>query len=267
MFNVSPIAETINAPSRQPPRDVTIEPSAFLPPVVNIVECLRLDPVTVQPVAPLSRKAAAIAASEAAARGDLTTAVALPTAEQRAAERAAALAPPRISETCKFSSAEREKLLNFRTLLANCVVEMDDLRQMILEDDGSSCGLPRLCEKHRVRLAGSTFSLEDARRELCSAWLLDKLKQYKDYVDSALADELEAGAPPRSRNTSARSSPAPTPTISPTPCDGDRVNAISRPPTSNGYARAPVEDSDQQPRSLEQGFTLSRVPVIKPLGI
>lgn len=267
MFNVSPIAETVNAPVRQAPRDVTNEPTAYLPPTTNIVECLRIDPVTVEAAAPLSRKCDGASISETTEGGDLPPAEDLQTAEQKKAERAAALAPPRISETCKFSSDERQKLQDFRSRLINAALELEEMRKMILDDDGSACGLAHLRETQRVRLGGSTFSLEDARRELCSEWLCDKIKQYKNYVDSALADELETSTQSRSRNTSARSSPVSSPALAPKPWDGTGVHAFPRLPPSNGYTMAPVQNLERQPGSPEQAFSLSRVPVIKPLGI
>jgi hypothetical protein len=222
----------------------------------------------VSPVAETVSAPGAVAAiPETTDRGDLLPGTGLLTAEQKTADRAAAFAPPRISETCKFSSDEREKLQNFRTRLINSALELEEMRRMILDDDGSACGLAHLRETQRVRLGGSTFSLEDARRELCSEWLSDKIKEYKHFVDCALADELETSTQSRSRNTSAQSTPVSSPALAPKPWDGTGVHAFPRLPPSNGFSIAPVQNSERQPGSPEQAFSLSRVPVIKPLGI
>lgn len=101
---------------------------------------------------------------------------------------------PVASTSCRFSWEEQGKLLRLRGLLLRCSGELTTLRSLVLRDGGAACGLPQLKEAHRSRLAGHTYSLEDARDDFCNNKLLDKLKRYIAFVDGALVDNLEGEA-------------------------------------------------------------------------
>jgi len=97
-------------------------------------------------------------------------------------------APSRISESCKFNPDEQQRLLRLREQLGKCEAEMRELCGIL---QGASSGLPLRCEKHRSYCKDHVFSVEDARRELCHAWLLERLVGYIDFVDHALEDRLD----------------------------------------------------------------------------
>merc|ERR1712194_216616 len=98
-----------------------------------------------------------------------------------------------VSEACKFTAAEQEGLIAMRRRLLSCVGELAELEALLQEKDDAPCGLPRSREQHRTRMCGhaSTFSLEDAKRDFETTRLVQRLQDYVDFCEAALADRLE----------------------------------------------------------------------------
>merc|ERR1712226_1528893 len=72
------------------------------------------------------------------------------------------------------------------------------LQDCILEEGGVACGLPLLREGHRVRMAGQTFSIEDARRDFCNDWSIsEKMRKYALFIDQAMRGDLDSAPMPR----------------------------------------------------------------------
>jgi len=96
-----------------------------------------------------------------------------------------------ISEACKFTPAEQHRLLVLRRQLVRCESELAQLRALTLQADGEGTGLAKLHEAHRVRINGMTFSQEDAKRDLCNVWLLERLRKYILFIDAGLENKLD----------------------------------------------------------------------------
>mmetsp|Transcript_58911 Transcript_58911/g.164593 ORF Transcript_58911/g.164593 Transcript_58911/m.164593 type:complete len:311 (-) Transcript_58911:120-1052(-) len=97
-----------------------------------------------------------------------------------------------VSETCKFTPAEQERLIRFRSRLVDCEEELATLCALLTDNNSTTSGLPWLRETHRNRLKSHVFSAEDATRDLCNARLLGRLRDYVAFVDHALADRLDS---------------------------------------------------------------------------
>eukprot|EP00747_Dinoflagellata_sp_TGD_P179200 gnl/TRDRNA2_/TRDRNA2_29617_c0_seq1.p1 gnl/TRDRNA2_/TRDRNA2_29617_c0~~gnl/TRDRNA2_/TRDRNA2_29617_c0_seq1.p1 ORF type:complete len:302 (+),score=53.65 gnl/TRDRNA2_/TRDRNA2_29617_c0_seq1:41-907(+) len=174
------VKKSDNRPVQCPPRDVLLEPSAYMPASAPVVTASTASAVSLPPASRLHKPGKEGAADEKEVEC------------QGAAEALDQSAPaPCISESCKFSIEERERLLQLRSRLVSCSAAMRDLCQLVSKDEGSNTGLPFLREVQRVRLRGCTYSVEDARRELGNEWFVDTMKQYIAFVDNALADKLD----------------------------------------------------------------------------
>eukprot|EP00928_Gymnodinium_smaydae_P075107 TRINITY_DN58112_c0_g1_i1.p1 TRINITY_DN58112_c0_g1~~TRINITY_DN58112_c0_g1_i1.p1 ORF type:complete len:318 (-),score=42.53 TRINITY_DN58112_c0_g1_i1:22-918(-) len=99
--------------------------------------------------------------------------------------------PVKICETSKFNPEEQRKMVLLRKKISRCEEEFRALTDLLQKDSGVASGLPRLSDIDRARYQGHTFSVEDAKRELCHPWLLERLADYGTFVDSALQDKLD----------------------------------------------------------------------------
>eukprot|EP00747_Dinoflagellata_sp_TGD_P191410 gnl/TRDRNA2_/TRDRNA2_54735_c0_seq1.p1 gnl/TRDRNA2_/TRDRNA2_54735_c0~~gnl/TRDRNA2_/TRDRNA2_54735_c0_seq1.p1 ORF type:complete len:262 (+),score=43.10 gnl/TRDRNA2_/TRDRNA2_54735_c0_seq1:46-786(+) len=192
-----------NVPAQQPPRDLRLAPSSYLPPgehaVVSSVSTSRRSPDPGNP--DMEREFSSSVTVDA-------TAAPRPASEQSVGEAGekpdASWYPPsvfedalgdgklvRVSESCKFSPTEQQNLIGLRRKVDHCAGELQALCALLADESGAASGLPSLRDSHRCRLGGRTFSAEDAKRDLCNSWLLDRLNGYVAFVDHALADELD----------------------------------------------------------------------------
>lgn len=96
-----------------------------------------------------------------------------------------------VSELCKFSPSEQEGLLALKDRLARCATEFDELYDILKDEDGARSGLPHLRERHRARLDGKEFTVEDAQREFCVTRLSERMREYMEFIDAAFAGELD----------------------------------------------------------------------------
>mmetsp|Transcript_47971 Transcript_47971/g.104367 ORF Transcript_47971/g.104367 Transcript_47971/m.104367 type:complete len:241 (+) Transcript_47971:50-772(+) len=204
-----------NRPLQQPPRDVSLAPETYLPSAGRAL----VTAVTTARESPDPRASGRVGsfASEALAVPppvvDRATAVAEAVVNMRyPASAFVADQDDRrllaLSETCQYSPEEQHQLLELRRRLASCASELSRLRSHIVREDGA--GLPRLREAHRCRLGGNTFSVEDAKRELCQPWLEEKMAAYIVFIDSALADTLDTSPRAASRRSVP---PSPSPAL------------------------------------------------------
>merc|ERR1711977_106558 len=96
----------------------------------------------------------------------------------------------RTSETCKFTPDKQHQLIELRRRLMAFEEEYTGLCDL-LSDGPLASGLPLLKDEARCRLHGTTFSVEDAKRELCNEWYKRRLGDFVNFVDKALADQLD----------------------------------------------------------------------------
>eukprot|EP00929_Paragymnodinium_shiwhaense_P040259 TRINITY_DN21034_c0_g1_i1.p1 TRINITY_DN21034_c0_g1~~TRINITY_DN21034_c0_g1_i1.p1 ORF type:complete len:325 (+),score=71.78 TRINITY_DN21034_c0_g1_i1:40-975(+) len=211
-----------NGPAQCPPRDLQLAPSRYLPPQDH---ALVTAVTTVRPAEiPLSSLLAygESSGNRSAGRKSLfakakakvpdkfvfnTCVARLRSAEEQggggnilAADCGSAVAAyplpdgsntAKTRETCKFTADKQQQLLELRRRMSSFQTVYKDLCDMI-SGGPLECGLPRLQDSSRCRLRGNTFSLEDAKKELCNEWYLKRLGSFVDFIDHALADDLDA---------------------------------------------------------------------------
>jgi len=95
----------------------------------------------------------------------------------------------RVSEWCKFTPSEQEGLLELRRRLLSCESELASLTAFLA--DGNAAGLPHMRERHRSRLRGESYTIEEAQKEFCNERLLGRMQGYVSFIDSALAGTLD----------------------------------------------------------------------------
>lgn len=191
-----------NAPAQQPPCDIMMKPSVYLPPEQNAhrseVATLRAPP---DPGKPSEVRGFETEVSQQEGREETGSTPVLKLREDGEVE---GNFTRHISETCKFSPEEGERLITLRKQLLRVSAEYSTLIELLASDHS---GLPHIRETHRNRLAGDTYSVQDARRELQNEWFSEKLKSYRMFIDKALLDELDPKPEPGRRSRTEETPP------------------------------------------------------------
>lgn len=100
-----------------------------------------------------------------------------------------------VAETCRFNADEQLRLIRLRQRLSGCLEEFKGLSLLLGAGAAENeSGLPRLREAHRSRLNGTTYTVEDAQRELMPDRMVEKMTGYLNFVDGALADTIDLPA-------------------------------------------------------------------------
>jgi len=259
-----------NAPTAQPPRDIQQAPSEYLPPAgcatVTTVTTTRQSPDPGDPG--LSRDFTTNVSVTKSPHGESSVAIQGDSLGFKNSVFSDALGegkPIEVSETCKFAPDEQQRLVILRRQLVSCAKELVALDKILSDDEGRASGLPHARESYRSRLQGGTYSVEDARRELCCDRLAAKMSGYINFIDSALADGLDP--PPHFGCVQTTSPPVTmhgkaqgfTPVVRRLGAPADDCNKFTRQPSSGS--------SGSERPSPVMTFTAFPLPAVRPLGI
>lgn len=175
-----------NAPLQRPPQNVTLPPSTYMDEkaLTSVVD--RSTPCLAAPKHPGEAHLQTDTKAIPAEQTDTKTMLA-----EKACDKTTDAAPF-VSESSKFSKDEQSRLLELRCRLSSCSTHLTGLIAMVNGDNCTASGLPRLRETDRACIGGCSYSVEDAQKDICPDFYVQKMRQYVSYIDHALADDLEA---------------------------------------------------------------------------